>query len=221
MVGWPSSRPDRDTGRVRPARLLTVSVVVATLALAGCASATPGGAADAVPPSATIAAPGEVVGQGTVLQKDGDPAQLCLGAVAESYPPQCSGPEIAGWDWSTIDLKESSNGVTWGSFAVFGTWDGTTFTSTQSPIPLALYDPMKQDPDPRTDPSKAGAGTDAQLADLQPKLSSSADVQVLSSYPENGYLWVSVVYDDGSIQAYLDATYGYDLIVVQSALVDR
>ncbi|MEO5534432.1 MAG: hypothetical protein ABIR17_04795 [Pseudolysinimonas sp.] len=199
---------------LRPVLLL----VAATLALAGCASATPG---SAVPPSATITAPGEVVGQGTVLQKDGETAMLCLGVVAQSYPPQCTGPAIAGWDWSTIDLKESSGGVTWGTFAVFGTWDGTTFTSTQSPIPLALYDPMKHDPDPRLDPANAGAGTAEGMTHIQNDLMNSSVVTVLSTHTENGYVWVSVIYDDGTIQAYFDATYGFDVVAVQPALVDR
>jgi hypothetical protein len=35
----------------------------------------------------------------TVLQEGDGPPELCLGGVAESFPPQCGGPEIAGWDW--------------------------------------------------------------------------------------------------------------------------
>jgi hypothetical protein len=42
----------------------------------------------------------------------------------------------------------------------------------------------------------------------------------LQSYPENGYLWATVYYDDGTIQSYLDEVYGPDVVVVQSALRD-
>ncbi len=67
--------------------------------------------------------------------------------------PQCSGPEIDGWDWTTIELKETASDVTWGAFAVIGFWDGERFEVTEPPIPLALYDPMPLDPDPRLDPT--------------------------------------------------------------------
>ena len=65
-----------------------------------------------------IAAAGEVLGQGTVLQIEGQTPQLCLGAVAESYPPQCGGPEILEWDWDAVDLEETASDVTWGTYAV-------------------------------------------------------------------------------------------------------
>lgn len=75
----------------------------------------------------------------TVLQEaDGEP-MLCLGGVMESYPPQCGGPIITGWDWSEVDGAESANGVTWGDFVVRGTWDGETFGFTgipDEPLPV-------------------------------------------------------------------------------------
>jgi len=85
---------------------------------------------------------GEVVGVGTVMDTgQGDP-QLCLGAIAESYPPQCSGIPITNWDWAPVkDTSESSDATRWGSYAVTGTYDGETFTVTQKPVTSALYDP--------------------------------------------------------------------------------
>ncbi len=41
---------------------------------------------------------GEVVAQGTVMDVGGH-VELCLGAVADSYPPQCSGIPVANWSW--------------------------------------------------------------------------------------------------------------------------
>lgn len=154
-----------------------------------------------------------------MLQVGDASPQLCLGAIAESYPPQCSGVAIAGWDWSRIELKETANDVTWGTFAVFGTWDGETFTVTEDPVPLALYDPMMSDPDPRLDPENAGESSDAELRGIQEVVSTDLPVDVLLSFVENGYLFVTVYYDDGSIQEYFDAVYGSDVVAVQSALV--
>ncbi len=85
---------------------------------------------------------GEVVGVGTVMDTgQGDP-ELCLGAIAESYPPQCSGIPITNWDWAPVkDTSESSGTTRWGSYAVTGTYDGETFTVTKEPMSSALYDP--------------------------------------------------------------------------------
>lgn len=144
------------------------------------------------------------------------PPQLCLGAVAESYPPQCSGPELLNWDWLAVEQSETAAGVTWGSYAVQGTWDGTTFTRTGEPIPLSLYDPVA-DLDPRMDPANPGMGEQAELEQLQLELF-EADQLTLTSSVFNGYLFVSVVYDDGTLQERYDRQYGPDLIAVQSAL---
>jgi hypothetical protein len=107
--------------------------------------------------------------------------------------------------------------VTWGSYAVQGTWDGTFFTVTQPPIPLALYDPMAE-VDPRQDAQNAGATSDERLVEIQDELGNSDMLELLTSYPANGYLWLAVPYDDGSIQGYVDGVYGPDVVIVQSAL---
>ena len=189
-------------------------VVSVGLGIAGCATpATPGGA-----PPQKFAAHGEVLGQGTVLQIADAPAQFCLGAVAESYPPQCTGPELIGWDWSTIDGSETSGDVTWGAYAVQGTWDGDRFTVTSPPIMLALYDPMRIE-DPFHDPANAGTTSEGRLNAIQTEVDADPAFDLLTSGAQNGYLFVSVVFDDGDIQAHLDDTYGKDVVQVRSALV--
>jgi hypothetical protein len=105
--------------------------------------------------------------------------------------------------------------VIWGTYAVFGTWDGTAFTQTQPPIPLSLYSPVGS-PDPRQDATNAGASDDATLQGISDEL---AAAQTLTSTAMNGYLWVSVLYDDGSIQRYVDERYGPDVVIVQPALL--
>ena len=64
----------------------------------------------------------------TVLD-DGDGAELCLGGVMDSYPPQCGGPSLVGWDWADHRGDfESASDVRWGDFVVTGTFDGTSVT---------------------------------------------------------------------------------------------
>ena len=200
---------------------MALGAVVLALALTGCGQggqpAGAGGHGPAEAPTTDAAAPGEVRGQGTVLQKEGEPAILCLGPIMESFPIQCEGPEITEWDWSSVEGFESVSGVTWGSYAVQGTWDGTAFTPTQPPIMLALYDPVRE-VDPATQPENTGDASEDELLEVQERLGNDEFVEVLTSWPENGYLFVSVVYDDGSIQRYVDATYGADLVQVRSAL---
>ncbi|MFA6575996.1 MAG: hypothetical protein WCS84_11295 [Nocardioides sp.] len=67
----------------------------------------------------------------TVLD-DGDGAELCLGGVAESLPPQCGGPRLLGWDWADVEAGayEQRSGVRWGDFLIEGTYDGRDFTPT-------------------------------------------------------------------------------------------
>jgi hypothetical protein len=36
--------------------------------------------------------------------------------------------------------------------------------------------------------------------------------------PENGYLFVYVLYDDGTVQAWVDDAYGIDKVAVRSVL---
>src|SRR6478735_7219288 len=207
---------------------------------------------------------GEVRTSGLVTVLDpGDGPQMCLGAVAESYPPQCGGPALADFDWGDVGSEEAS-GVRWGSYALTGTFDGSTFTVTDA-IPAALYDTMaapEEEPlaaacdDPTTTdtakatpedldatlaaasalPTYASAwltgdtinvavtedpeGADAELNEVNQELQAALGDQLLTSgstSPDS--LDAHVVYDDGSIQEWADATYGDGLVRISSALV--
>jgi hypothetical protein len=246
----------------------------------------PGAAADA--PSGEVPRPvpdGDVrtLGLVTVLD-DGDGPEMCLGAVAASSPPQCSGPALAGFDWGDAGSEEAG-GVRWGSYALTGTFDGSTFTVGDA-IPAALYDTTAApEPEPlaaacdeptTTDTAKAtpedldatlaaasalpsyasawltgddtvnvavtddaeGAEaelrrtwggklcvttverTDADLNEVNQELQAALGDQLLTSgstTPDS--LDAQVVFDDGSIQEWADATYGDGLVRVGSALV--
>ena len=215
---------------------IALPLAALALLLAGCA-ASPGSAGGSTGGSGSsndlgdigvaIAAPGEVIGQGTVLQLDDEQPQLCLGPVAESYPPQCAGIPLDGWTWEGVDHQSvvsdaaeggTSSQTTWGTYAVTGTWDGTTFTTT-SAVSLALYDPLPF-VDPLVDPENAGDTAEAELLRIQTELTESAPFALLGSYPQNGYLFADVVYDDGSIQAWVDEKYLPDTVAIRSALHD-
>lgn len=190
---------------------------IAAVALSACATSP---AAPPAPPRPPLgqelpAAPdGEVLGQGTVIDVAGQ-AQLCLGGVMESYPPQCHGVPLEGWTWEGVDGSESSGDVTWGSYAVRGTYDGETFTLTDEPVMLALYDPM---PFPDPTGGKPGTGEEGSLVGIQDSLFDRLGPYLLMSSAENGYLWVDVVWDDGTLQHAADAEFGDDVVVIRSAL---
>ncbi len=116
----------------------------------GAPSAGPISSAADPPTSAPTEVPspdGEVVGVGTVM--DTGRPELCLGAVAESLPPQCAGIPIDGWSWEDLgSTYEQSGDVRWGSYAVTGTYDGSTLTVTREPISSALYDVAAPEADP-------------------------------------------------------------------------
>lgn len=151
-----------------------------------------------------------------VMEAD-DGMWFCLGPVRESWPPQCDGIPLKGWSWEGVEGSESSDDMRWGMYALTGTYDGTSFTVRHEPIPLALYDPMVPE-----DPTggATGATGEARLLEIQDDLPEllTPGTQYFSSWPDRGYLWVQVIWDDGTIQQSLDAHYGKDVIVVQSAL---
>ncbi|MBC2931449.1 hypothetical protein [Nocardioides sp. zg-1228] len=276
-------------------RILTAAAVLTVLGAAtACSTEAEMRAVDSAgsgEPSASSDGPptpvpdGEVRTRGlvTVLDSGGGP-ELCLGAVAESYPPQCGGPTLEGFEWGDVGAEEAG-GVTWGQYAVTGTFDGTTFTVTEA-TPAALYDPMGDveagagglepacddatttDPDKATpedmDATLAAASalptyasawlsngtisvavtgdaaaaeaelrktwggqlcvttverTDADLNTISQELQAALGEQLLTSgstAPDS--LDADVVFDDGSIQAWADETYGEGLVTVTSAL---
>jgi hypothetical protein len=116
-------------------RILLASGVLVVALLAGCGAgeADPPAAGDETPAvTAPTIDPAQVLeGNGTVLDDGGGP-ELCLGGVADSYPPQCGGIPLAGWDWAAVEGEESAAGTTWGDFRVVGTYDGETFTVTDA-----------------------------------------------------------------------------------------
>lgn len=202
--------------------VLTLVALSLPAVLAACGSgADPAGPGDGVsasatsdPPTVVPALAGEVTGVGTVLDTDGP--RLCLGAVAESYPPQCDGLPMDGWDWASVPgTFEETEGARWGAYAVTGTFDGTTFTLTQAPLSAALYDPVAP---PVTEPPAPAEPWDTARAEEVTVELGELLPGYLGSFPDGVLVRVDVVADDGSLQGWVDATYGEGHVVVSSAL---
>lgn len=95
--------------------------------------------------------PGELMGQGTVLQRRPAEPIFCLGYIAASDPPMCSGPVISGWNWDSVSGSKTVGTITYGDYLLQGTWDGKTFTPGQTPPrPLGFNEYVLREPsDPR------------------------------------------------------------------------
>jgi hypothetical protein len=157
---------------------------------------------------------GRVIGVGTVLDVAGD-VQLCLGAVMESYPPQCSGVPLDDWSWDGVDGSETSGETTWGAYAVYATYDGERLTNTDPPIMLALFDPVAPE-DPKG--GVEGVTPEAELTSIQDDISERLGSDALTVGTDRGYVWLQVVWDDGTIQDAADAEFGDDVVIVTSSL---
>ncbi|MCU1516787.1 MAG: hypothetical protein JWQ75_1508 [Pseudarthrobacter sp.] len=193
------------------------AVAVAAVLLGGCAAeAASGGDPISTGSGPVVPSDRKLTGRSTVLQKGAGLPQLCLGFVAESYPPQCTGPILRNWDWSAVNDSTTAAGVTWGSYAVTGTWDGREFTLTETPIALSSESSALPGDRPLAD--EKGAGSEPRLSQIQRELQSADGPSVLASWIEKGYLVLHVIYDDGDLQREMDGKYGHDLILVQSAL---
>lgn len=130
------------TRRDRPRRALVASagLAAAAVVVALVVAFSSGGDGTRIDAGASTDPPvaAEYSGNVTVLESPEHGPQLCS-AVMESYPPQCGGPDIVGWDWASVPTKESANGTTWGTYFVRGTWHDGVFTLTQpptAPVPL-------------------------------------------------------------------------------------
>lgn len=140
-------------------RTRTGIAAIALMVLAGCArSGGPGGpAADPDPVLDASLVSEDYTGRFRtdvgVLESAEHGPQLCY-EVQDSYPPQCEGPDVVGWDWSAVEA-ESASGTTWGNYRITGTWDGSTFTLTEAAVtdtgtshPVADYDFSAPCPEP-------------------------------------------------------------------------
>jgi hypothetical protein len=176
--------------------------------------------APSVAPPVTLVppAPAPVTGIGTVIEKPGSPPELCLGPVAESWPPQCEGIALGGWNWGTNPpdaQSEAGSPVTrWGVYAVDGTFDGRTLAVTGA-VSLALYDAMAE---PSATPTAPPDLSPAEWDAVEAAVLAVPGLLTVERAGDAGPVMVAVVYDDGAIQEWADASFGAGAVVVTSAL---
>lgn len=214
-------------------RVIRVTIAAATaaasvvLVLAACGSPAsgpgatgPGSTAPTMAPPliAVPAADHPVTGVGLVIQKPGSPPELCLGPVAESWPPQCEGLPLSGWDWAQHEPEQQTDAgapvTRWGSYAVTGTFDGLTLTVTGA-VPLALYDTFAL---PTPTPTPVPELTQTQWAAVVQGVRAAPGLLTVDRPNDTGPVQVSVVHDDGPVQAWADTSFGVGAVVVTSAL---
>lgn len=121
----------------------------------------------------------------TVLEDGSHGPQLC-DAVMESYPPQCSGPDVSGLDWAELPdgSYESADGTTWGEFTVTGTWDGQGLTLTETPEapPVPLPGPEEPAPVPCEEPEGGWVPVDPEKSTEQHRIEAMARAEALEGF---------------------------------------
>ncbi len=211
-----------------PAALLLALLL--TVVLTACSSEPTGGSGDRADdpagrsadpgpmPTSAPAAAGEVVTRAPVTVMDTGSPELCLGPVAESYPPQCGGPALVGWAWGDHGGElERVGDVRWGEFVVTGTWDGTSVTVASARAAGPGDRPVDDAPHPAPTHRLSAdelAGIAEEVGDLGGARSAGG------AYATQEQVLVDVVYDDGSLQSWADATYGVGVVLVTAGLVD-
>jgi hypothetical protein len=206
-------------------RVVWATAVVGLLALAACGSeradptAGSDSASDDGPPADVV--PDDYTGRFsganlTVLSSPDHGPQLCS-AVAESYPPQCGGPDIDGWDWSEVEY-ESASGTRWGAYDVVGSFSDGVFTLTETPA-----DPTPPDPDDDFGcPEPCDPATDLTARELQQIVdqivADRPDVQTVWSDPRAGTVGVTVWVAYEGLWRQLAAEHGADVIDLDGVL---
>ncbi|WP_317230632.1 hypothetical protein [Clavibacter sp. MX14-G9D] len=196
-------------------RATSVSLLLVGAALSGCAAGADDVSAGTGATSATPAPVDELTAR-TFVMDTGDGAELCLGGVGESLPPSCGGPDAVGWDWAAVEDEETLSGSTWGHYEVHGTWDGTAFTLTRTPVsydPRAASTPL---PDPTPGVPADPAAIARAMEDHSSAMGTPGGPLWLGEY--QGRVSVGVIHDDGTQQAAADAEYGEDVVEIHSAL---
>ncbi|EAP99993.1 hypothetical protein JNB_07479 [Janibacter sp. HTCC2649] len=124
---------------------------------------------------------------------------LCIGAVLESYPPQCAGGVgLVGWDWADITGETVHGPITWiDTVYVTGTYADGTFTLKRPPSDFPPAGAVVEAPTARTpypqlcdDPLRGAADSSASgvRADNRAKDALSKHLETMDGYVGS---WVS------------------------------
>jgi hypothetical protein len=119
---------------MRYAVALAVLLMSVTACSSDAGSGSGSGSGSDGPGTATDPAPtdrAEIPDPAVVM--DVDRPELCTGPIAESYPPQCSGPPIRYWKWADHRGHFDRVGnVRWGEFVIEGYYEGDEFVVTSA-----------------------------------------------------------------------------------------
>jgi len=209
-------------------RLLPVAAV---FALAACGQGADSGDAgagadessDGTQSDAGTSADGTVYqGALTVLQGvERDAAELCA-VVAESYPPQCGGLPVTGWDWDAVDHEEAE-GVRWGSYIVTGTFDGKSLVLTEDPLPTEDVDMADYPNLQYTEPEIGDPAEDLSVEELQAiadELAAEFPVVVNGGWADeqNGVALVDALLVTPELEAYAAEHFPEDTVAFSEVL---
>ena len=217
-------RDSGDTGGMRRAKIIGVAAA-SVLLLAGCATSTAGDGDAGAEPSATATANDDgtysvsTLVPYTVLDDpaSSDDPQLCIGAVAESAPPQCSGIVLTGWDWEAVEGDYMEQGeARWGLFTVEGDYSPDDETLAVTSVDTEATDELPVTPTCEGD--ECVQPTD-ELKDIASEIMSTTPGVLSATVDGFGTVNVSVAFDDGSLQNSLDEQYGEGIVEVTSVLV--
>jgi hypothetical protein len=130
----------------------------------------------------------------TVLESREHGPELCLGAVLDSFPPQCGGLPIPNWGWDQVDGEQFSGGTTWGDYQLVGTYDGTAFTVIRADRPPPAPRPSaaeRFEDEPKTPCQEPAGGW--QVPD--PSKASEADLEATrraaGAQPDFAGIWIT------------------------------
>ena len=209
--------------RNRSAALLAAAALVLAPVLAGCsgdgdepAADAPTTSAPAEPTDAPVPAGPVRTAYPVVVVDVGDGPVMCPARDAQTSNSCQPSIPMDGWDWSEQQDVNQAAGTKVGQYVVTGTYDGSTFTATKS-VP-----PSKAPSDDATHaaPPPLRQYSESDILDIADDVSSLPGVTGVVPL-KDGQVLVDVVYDDGTLQAWTDATYGENVVVVSSALVDQ
>ena len=189
------------------------------MVLAGCGSTPPAGSAGTTTETATGATvkaqaaspsdnlvPAAYDGRfrvfATVLEDAKHGPQLCAGVLTASYPPQCAGPDVIGWDWDAVE-HTSILGTNEGSYLVVGTFHGERFTLTEPAVPDdgRIERPAEPFPDlasPCPEPTGGWTPSDRARATHEAVEAAAARAKAVAGF---GELWIDQRLSDAELAA--------------------
>lgn len=126
----------------------------------------------------------------TVLENPHHGPELCVSVVLESYPPQCGGVPVEGWDWSSVEF-EHAIGVSWGEYTVTGTFDGERLTLTEPARPPKTEAPPENERLGTPCPAPPGGWT---VVDRASSMNGYAGLDAVAGYttaqPDHAATWL-------------------------------